>query len=122
MFADKEFENWLIRVSHQEKPPDSVIAYNIGLFETSAGYSVYLVGASTFDEQNGDWACEEVFTPSERYFSISLSEPQTWDVVLAQVVEATRKFLKSKAGEYSFLASAKAVTVGFDDGDLVRVK
>ena len=122
MFEEKEFDQWLTRVSNQEKPSDSVIAYNIGLFETPTGYSAYLVGASTFDEQDGDWACEEVFTPSERYFPLSLLEPQTWDVVLAQVIEAPRRFLRSKAGEDSFFARAKAVTVGFDDGELVRVK
>ena len=122
MFPEDEFNQWLTRISNEEQPPDSVMAYNVGLFETPSGYSAYLVGVATFDEQNGDWACEEVFTPSERYFSISLVEPQSWDVILADVVEATRKFVESEAGECSFLTTAKALTVGFDDGDLVRIK
>jgi len=38
------------------------------------------------------------------------------------VVAATKKFLAAAAGKRSFLVSARVVTVGFDDGDLERVK
>ena len=38
------------------------------------------------------------------------------------MIESVRSFLGSPAGGASFLAQAEAVTVGFDDGDLVPVK
>jgi len=95
VISEYDFREWLKRVV-QEKPPASVIAYNIGLFETPDGYSAYLIGAPTFDEQNGHWACEEVFTPSERYFSISSSESQTWNVVLDDVVNQRKDFWNLK--------------------------
>jgi len=58
---------WLHRVTANERPPASIVAYNIGLFETEDGYSAYLAGAGRFDPVSGDWACEEAFTPRERY-------------------------------------------------------
>jgi hypothetical protein len=119
---ESEFAEWLGRVCQVETPPTSVVAYNIGLFLTETGYSAYLVGASRFDEDDGDWACEEAFTPAERYFPIPSEGFQTWEDVLSAVVAATRSFLNSPLAENSFLASAEAVTVGFDDGDLERVK
>ena len=44
-----------------------------------------------------------------------------WHDVQTEVVAVTRAFLSSTVGQGSFLASARAVTVGFDDGDLERV-
>jgi hypothetical protein len=38
------------------------------------------------------------------------------------VTEAAREFLASSEGAASFLANARAVTVGFDEGDLKRIK
>lgn len=117
-----EFAAWLGRVCADETPPDSVVAYNIGLFETPDGYSAYLIGADRYEEGDGDWACNEVFTPKERYCPIPGEGFAGWEDVHAAVVSATREFLASAAGRRSFLASAEVVTVGFDDGDLERVK
>jgi hypothetical protein len=114
--------SWLERVSAKEEPPKSVVAFNVGLLETEDGYSAYLVGADRFDEDDSDWACEESFTPKERYLAIPRGTFKKWEAVQAAVVDATRKFLTSAVGKKSFLAKAKAVTVGFDDGDLERVK
>jgi hypothetical protein len=50
-----------------EAPPSSVVAFNIGLVETFAGYSAYLAGADRYDPDDDDWACDEAFTPRERY-------------------------------------------------------
>jgi hypothetical protein len=63
---------WLRRVTVAESPPPTVLAYNIGLFETEDGYSAYLVGAEQFDPTRGDWACDEAFTPNERYLALPL--------------------------------------------------
>jgi hypothetical protein len=125
--AGTEFETrfcaWLERISKKEKPPKSVVAYNIGLFESTNGYSAYLVGADEYSEEDSDWACDETFTPKERYFLLpDETKGQAWQVVLDRVARAAKDFLKTPAGKSSLFAKAKAVTVGFDDGDLTRVK
>jgi hypothetical protein len=113
---------WLGRVCSAERPPASVAAYNIGLFETKKGYTAYMVGADQYDEADGDWACRESFTPKDRYQPLPAGEFKGWEQAHAAVAEAVRAFLGSEPGRESFLGRAQAVTVGFDDGELERVK
>jgi hypothetical protein len=114
---------WLRRVTAVEAPPRSVIAFNIGLLETEDGFSAYLAGAKRFDPDDDDWACDEDFAPEERYVPLPVRRREAgWERVREMVVEAVRGYLASKDAAGSFMAKAKAVTVGFDDGDLVRVR
>jgi hypothetical protein len=114
---------WLRRVSATETPPSSVIAFNIGLFETDGGFMAYLVGAEHFDPENADWASDESFTPRDRYVLLPAQRGElTWQTVLVLAGDAARGFIASPEGVSTFLGKARAVTVGFDDGDLVRVK
>ena len=113
---------WLRRVTLEENPPPNIVAYNIGLLETEDGYSAYLVGAERFDSTIGDWACNEAFTPKERYVPLPIRRDEMkWPEVLERVVEAARAYLSSSDAALSFFGRCEAVTVGFDDGDLVRV-
>ena len=113
---------WLGRICSAEHPPESVTAYNIGLFEAKKGYTAYLIGADRYDAADSDWACRESFTPKERYQPLPAGEFKGWDQAHAAVVEAVRGFLGSPLGRESFLGQAVTVTVGFDDGELQRVK
>ena len=117
----KELTDWLTRVCQSENPPSSIVAYNIGLFETRNGYTAYLAGAERFDESDSYWACEETFTPSERYLPLNCDEPVGWQQLQREVCVAVRAFVRSPQGHRSFVARATAITVGFDDGDLERV-
>lgn len=115
--------SWLDRVASSETPLQSIVAYNVGLFETPDGFSAYLIGAASYDSESDDWACDEVFSPTERYLPLPSSKYPfaSWQVALAAVAEAVRSALESPAVKESFLGRAHAITVGFDDGDLVRV-
>jgi len=117
----REFSAWLGRVCRGQQPPPSVKAFNIGLIETTDGYSAYLTGAREYSEDDADWAGDEAFTPHERYFQIP-GKWTGWEQVREAAVEATKAFLASPEGMQSYLAAAQAVTVGFDDGDLERVR
>lgn len=122
MNYQKNFSAWLDRVCADEVPPQSIAAFYIGLFETPQGYSAYLIGTGEFDDNDSDWACDESFTPKERYFPFSGDEFNNWEGVLAATISAAKDFLQSPAGRESFLGKGLPVAVGFDDGDLVRVK
>lgn len=113
---------WLARVCREAKPPSSVVAFNVGLFETADGFSAYLVGADRYDEEDSEWACDETFSPSERYFPIAAGRFSNWEQVEVAVADAVRAFLQSPEGIGSCLDAAEAVTVGFDEGDLQRVR
>ncbi len=118
----KSFAEWLERVGTGKKPPKSIVAYNIGLFETEDGFSAYCTGAESYDEDDSEWACEESLTPKERYFPIPAGTFKTWKQAHAGIVKITRDFLASEVGKRTFFSKAQAVAVGFDDGDLERVK
>jgi hypothetical protein len=118
---DKKLKAWLGRIVSQESPSNEVIAYNIGLFETPQGYTAYLCGARKYSAEDGDWATEEAFTPRERYFPFPpVMKVMKWEQAQKVTINVVRTFLAENPN--SFLAKAKAVTVGFDDGDLVPVK
>jgi len=119
---NKGFKEWLGRIIKLESPSAKIIAYNIGLFETENGFSAYLCGAMKYSVRNGDWATEEAFTPKERYFSFpsEFARRIDWKQAQKATIDAVRAFLADNPN--SFLAKAKAVTVGFDEGDLVRIK
>lgn len=123
MTLEDSIHGWLSRIVISERPSKKVIAYNIGLLETEDGYSAYLIGAEEYDDEDSDWACDEAFVPTEKYLKLPASEFKLggWESAMKKVVKAVKGALKKPDMQSSFLAKAKAVTVGFDDGDLERV-
>jgi hypothetical protein len=113
---------WLEEVARDEKPPPGIVAYNIGLFQSPEGYCAHLSGAARYSEDDPDWSRDDTYTPAHRYCVLGDLGGRDSDEVRRSVVESVRSFLGSPAGGASFLARAQAVTVGFDDGDLVPVK
>jgi hypothetical protein len=112
---------WLTDIAKTESPSAGVIAFNIGLFEGEDGYTAYLTGSKEYDPDDPDWACNEDFTPARKYFKLESSAGKDWQVIESEIVNEAKGFLLSAAATKSFFATAKAVTVGFDDGDLVKV-
>ena len=118
------FNNWLTQICTTEKPAKSIIAYNFGLLETNNGYTVYLIGSKTYDAEDTDWATEEDFVPALRYYELPPSDFKQlkFDVAQNRVKQMVKDFMKTDTYKQSFLAKAKAITIGFDDGDLEKIK
>jgi hypothetical protein len=92
--VDSVVAAWLCRLSSAETPRPSVVAFNIGLFETEDGFSAYLAGAKRYDPNDGSWASDEAFTPRERYVALPLRRDEVeWQRILELVAEAARGFL-----------------------------
>ena len=121
VYAD--FVNWLNRVSQSSPPPNNVVAYNFGIFESESGYILYLIGSREYDPDDDDWACSEDYVPVEKYFMLpkNLADGRDWQGVQREVVRIINRFIESPECKESFLAHASAITAGFDDGDLYRV-
>ncbi len=114
------FEAWLSSID-ADSIPENVIAVNLGLFETADGYGAYIIGSRHYDPDDDSWACNEDFVPSTKYFPLgSAFSHMRW----SDVVSAYRRLLESYLAKHpgSQLHRLSAVTVGFDDGDLVRVQ
>lgn len=115
------FQAWLRLVL----PPSSiegVVAYNFNIAKTSDAFVIEVVGSSSYDPAAADWACEEVWTSRPYEFKAPYSEVGRQDEpFLGQVCASVKDFLgRHRAGSVALL-EAQAVTVGFVDGELVRV-
>lgn len=121
---EKEFAGWLGRAIEASPPPSGIVAYYVGLFESPGGSVAHLTGSRGFDPEDDGWACDEDYAPSEKYFALpwKISGPRDSRRVQSRVVRAVKAFLASPENRDTFLSAAAAVAVGFDDGDLVRVK
>lgn len=107
---------WLARLAETEAPPSDIVAFHFGLFEGDDTVSVYLVGSRDFSDDDEDWVANDDWLAKSKGLELPAGDP---DKVSEAVADALSDFLES--GD-SFLHKARAVTVGFDDGDLLRVK
>ena len=118
MIAEKfqtSFAAWADSIM-EEAPTDGVVAYTFNLAEP---WSIELVGCGSFDEDDPDWACDEVYRPETDSFP--LPEEQfgtTWEQVLANAREMVVSYLGGSSSGASRLRAATAVGIGFVDGDM----
>ena len=120
----KELINWLHNIEKLDgKPPVEVIAYNLGLFKSDMGFMMYLVGAFEYSEEDDDWACIKPPSKSYRYLKFPNEiQTKTWEKILEYSENVLKELELSGALNNTFLSNAKAITTGFDDGDLIRVR
>lgn len=83
-----------------------------------------MVGSEAFDEEDDDWATDVNFEPEEKYFQIDCSvvKGKDWVKVLELSEGLVREYLKSESLNKAIFKNAEAITTGFDDGELVRIK
>lgn len=120
----EELINWLNRIEQIDGvPPVEVLAFNFGMYESENGYELYLVGGFEYDENDDDWACLELPEAEHRYWSLPpLMKAFQWEDALQRVVDALSELEKEGRLAATFLKNAKAITTGFDDGDLIKIR
>ncbi len=113
-----EFEAWL-DAALEAGLPDNIAAFNFNLYEDGDDlWSIELIGASRFDTEDPDWACDEVFTNRED--PLSWSAETDWEEVLETMTQYVEKYLVE--GKYAdLLKEYEAVGIGFVDGDITIV-
>ena len=113
-----EFEAWLDAALEADLP-DDIAAFNFNLYEDDEYlWSIELIGASSFDPEDPDWACDEVFTNREE--PLSWSAETDWENVLETMTQYVEKYLIE--GKYAtLLKEYEAVGIGFVDGDITIV-
>ena len=103
-------------------PESGVVAYNFNIAETLDAFEIELVGSTYFDAASADWACEEAWTSRPSRCLIPYAEVgRQWEPFLGSLSSSLREVLSSRSFGTRRLWQADAVTVGFVDGDLVRV-
>ena len=109
------FEIWLNDIL-KEKLSDNIVAINFNLYEDENDkWSIELVGSSSFDENNDDWACDEVFTTRDNPYVVEMKS--NWKNAQKIFIDKINDYLDK--GKYAAkLKQSEAVAIGFVDGDL----
>lgn len=119
-----EIIDWLKNIEKQDgTPPDSVIVFNLGLMESDQGYMMYFVGAFEYSEEDDDWACIEPPTKPYRYLKLpDKVQKESWETILDLCEKALTELESDGTLNTTLIKNAKAITTGFDDGELVKIR
>ena len=110
-----DFEKW-VDTSLSIGLPNEIQAFCFNLYEDGGGHwSAEIIGAASFDKEDSDWACDEVF--DNRKKPIRWKSRDTWEKQLPSFQSVLETYLKK--GKYAaLLKGKKGLGFGFVDGDL----
>lgn len=118
-----KIEHWIKTINEETGCPTDVIALNFGLFESVNGYGIYLIGSKSYDENDDDWACDIDFEPQNKYLMLTHDNVQNmdWKEIQHEVTNIISKYISDKRNNISLFQN-KIITIGFDDGNLEKIK
>jgi hypothetical protein len=124
MTIEQTFAEWIEKINENETVDNSIIGFNFGLFETTNGFEMYLIGSKTFDKDDEDWATNVDFEPKQKYFQFGkeFSADKDWQEILKITETLIFNYVSSEKFKTSIFANAKGITTGFDDGNLTIIK
>lgn len=130
LFKKKEkdsINNWLWRLNANEKIPSEINSYFLGIFDD--GSELYLIGSKMYDkdDQDDEWACFNDFVPKEKGFLLGkqfkkIDNDDDGQKLLSKITDLIKEFTLSEKYDEHFLSKAEAIGLGFNGGDLVRIK
>lgn len=107
---------------------ESLIPANVKAFSFNLGYpagfddvefDIELIGANRFSLTDQDWACDEVWEPTQRRLNVPTSySTDDYDVFLSKMKLLIEKFLSSDNPATRKLQNSEAIAIGFVDGPL----
>ena len=115
--------NWIKQLCNEEFPADNIVALNFGVFESLDGFTLYLIGACDYDAEDDDWACSVDYEPKRKYLEIKYPKGinRNYNSFLSEVVEILTRLLSNTEMKESKLFYNRIITIGFDDGELLRI-
>ena len=114
----KEFTEWLDEHLPTALPPE-VKGLSFNLNENADSFSIELVGTEEFNEEDPDWACEEIWEPAKRKIELSISGD--WSDCLEKMKSVALDYLINGRKKEIF-DTVEGVGIGFVDGDLEIIK
>lgn len=117
MLDIKELSKWINK--YLNDVPSNAIAINFNIYESEQDtYDIQLIATDVFDEDDEDWACEEIFSTKEDLFTIHINEQiKHWEDALAYIKNMIEECLKCN-GNIDYLKNMQGIGVGFVDGDI----
>lgn len=77
---------------------EGIAALNFNLYkdfypDKDKSWSMELVGTNSFDADDGDWACDEVYDFDTRENPFPWTENTEWDIVLDKIVQILNRYM-----------------------------
>lgn len=110
---------WLDSVLSQPLP-ENIAAFSLNLYDGSSTYDIELIAAPTYDPNNEDWACDDIFM-SERFELPQDIVGNHWEQGLVNVLQLAKLYITRQSAGAKIICSTQAFTVGFVDGNLSTV-
>ena len=113
-----DFSNWLDKYLINDLP-NEVTVVNFNLYEGAENtYDIEIVGCVSFDENDEDWACNEVFNTREDLFSIPRkNDIKQWEQGLHFITALVNRYIEN--GRYANkLKNYEAIGIGFVSGSI----
>ncbi|MFN3149756.1 hypothetical protein [Bremerella sp.] len=122
MDFEKHFREWLVACL-AEPSASAAHAFAFNLYEPAGNpnvkFGVELIGTASFDAEDPDWACDEVWEPELRGIPIPVAySGEDWEGCLENVKTLLVKILDGPDAAADKLKAVEAVAIGFVDGDL----
>lgn len=114
---NEDFAEWLDNCL--KELPSETVAINFNLYESSdKTYDIQLIATNSFDEDDEDWACEEIFSTEESLFLIPITKDiENWEDGLLLISNIIKNYLNN--GKHAtMLKELEAIGLGFVDGDI----
>ncbi len=107
----KNVHDWLNSICKMEHPVASISSYHLGIFHSSAGNVIFLVGMNDYDNEDESQSRIE-FEPANMYFPLSQNEfaNLSKEQLVKKLTEQLKAFTTTDTFKNSFLEAAKRIT------------
>ena len=118
-FSYKIFTAWLNKLLENPLPENTKgINFNLYEEEQQNTFGLQFVATASFDLNDEDWACNEIFSFNENMYYFT--NENGWEQTLKEVQKNITEYLE-KEDYSSILKKYEGIGLGFVDGDLIIV-
>jgi shikimate kinase len=122
MNFENKFVRWL-NVCLSENIPENLEGFHFNFFRPAGvlgvTFGIDLIGSDTFDNDDPDWPCNEIWEPKQRCLFIPTSYTGAyWQDCLTKMKSLLGRCLETDSEAIRKLKSATGIGVGFVDGDI----
>jgi len=116
-FDYNNFTSWLNEILKNPLPENTKgINFNLYEEENPNAYGIQSVATKSFDLNDDDWACDDIFSSGENMYFFT--NKNNWEQILKEIELNIKDYL-DKENESTVLKNYEGIGLGFVDGDLI---
>lgn len=66
---EKQFSQWVDQTLSGDLP-EGIAAFHFNLYDSPTSHELQIVGCPTYDPQDPDWACDDIFMSDDPHFEL----------------------------------------------------